>query len=362
VTPSEEQVRAAVAQQAGTWFIANQSGSLEQTERAAFVGWLKASPIHVEEYLGIALIAHDLPAAADDPQLPLESLLELARADDTNGVVSFEAPIRMRELPPKQVSRPRTWSFAASAAAVVLVMTASALWWLRDGELLGLPKTYQTAHGEQIEAQLPDGSEVRLNTDSSITVRYTRSERVVEIARGQALFTVAGEDHRRFRVAAGKAQILAVGTRFDTYRKPDGTVVTVVEGSVVVLAGHPPPPDVTEFPPDALRLNAGYQVHVDAAGVLAQPIQVDVQQTLAWLQQKIAFEQRPLGEVAEEFNRYGSIPIEIDDAALRALPISGVFDANDIDSFVAFLQTLDGVRVERTPARIRVFSVKSQKE
>ena len=77
---------------------------------------------------------------------------------------------------------------------------------------------------------------------------------------------------------------------------------------------------------------------------------------------KIAFEQRPLGEVADEFNRYGSIPIEIDDAALRALPISGVFDAYDIDSFVAFLQTLDGVRVERTNARIRVFSVKSQKE
>ena len=41
---------------------------------------------------------------------------------------------------------------------------------------------------------------------------------------------------------------------------------------------------------------------------------------------------------------------------------SGVFDANDIDSFVAFLQTLDGVRVDRTNARIRVFSVKSQKE
>ncbi len=97
-------------------------------------------------------------------------------------------------------------------------------------------------------------------------------------------------------------------------------------------------------------------------GVLAQPIPVDVQQTVAWLQRKIAFEQRPLGEVADEFNRYGSIPIEIDDAALRALPISGVFDAYDVDSFVAFLQTLDGVRVERTNARIRVFSVKSQKE
>ena len=362
MTPSEEQVRAAVAQQAGTWFIANQSGSLEQAERAAFVAWLKASPIHVEEYLGVALIAHDLPAAMDEPDLPLESLLEMARADDTNGVVSLEPPMRVRDLPSKQVSKPRIWSFATSTAAVVLVLAASAVWWLHDGDLLGLPKTYQTAHGEQIVAQLPDGSELHLNTDSAVTVRYTRSERVVEIARGQALFTVARDDHRRFRVAAGDAHVLAVGTQFDVYRKPDATIVTVVEGSVAVLAGQPPQPGVTGFPPDAVRVNAGYQVHVDTRGVSAQPTPVDVQQTVAWLQRQIAFEQRPLGEVAEEFNRYGSIPIEIDDAALRALPISGVFDAYDVDSFVAFLQTLDGVRVERTHARIRVFSVKSQKE
>jgi transmembrane sensor len=103
-------------------------------------------------------------------------------------------------------------------------------------------------------------------------------------------------------------------------------------------------------------------VRVDRGGVSAQPTPVDVQQTEAWLQRKIAFEHQPLGEVADEFNRYVSIPIEIDDAALRALPISGVFDANDIDSFVAFLQTLDGVRVERTSARTRVFSVKSPKD
>ena len=154
------------------------------------------------------------------------------------------------------------------------------------------------------------------------------------------------------------AHVFVVGTQFNVYRKPDVTTVTVVEGSIAVLAGQPPP-GVTGLPLDALRVNAGYQVRVDARGVLAQPTPVDVQQAVAWLQRQIAFEQRPLGEVAEEFNRYGSIPIEIDDAALRALPISGVFNAYDIDSFVAFLQTLDGVRVERTTARIRVFRVKS---
>jgi transmembrane sensor len=362
MTPSEEQVRGAVAQQAATWFIANQSGSLEHAQRAAFVVWLKSSPVHVEEYLGVALVAHDLPAAADDPQLPLESLIELARADDTDGVVSLKAPSPARELAPKRTTTPRAWTFATSMAAVVLLLTAAALWWLRDGEFLGLPKTHQTAHGEQRVTQLPDGSELRLNTDSAVTVRYTRSERVVEIVRGQTLFTVAREDQRRFRVAAGNAHVLAVGTQFDVYRRPDVIILTVVAGSVGVLAGEPPHPSATGFPRDALRVDAGYQVHIDAGGMSAHPTPVDVQQALAWQQRKIAFEQRPLGEVADEFNRYGSVPIEIDDAALRALPISGVFDAYDIDSFVAFLQTLDGVRVERTKTRIRVFSVRSQKE
>jgi transmembrane sensor len=177
--------------------------------------------------------------------------------------------------------------------------------------------------------------------------------------RGQALFTVARDEARRFRVAAGKVHVIAVGTRFESYRRHDSTSVTVIQGSVAVLAGKSPGPDAAGLPADTLRLEAGYQVQIDAGGQLAQPVPVDVEQALVWLQLKIAFERRPLGEVADEFNRYGSIPIAIDDAALRALPISGVFGAYELDSFVAFLQTLDGVQVERTAAQVRVFRVKS---
>jgi len=171
-----------------------------------------------------------------------------------------------------------------------------------------------------------------------------------------------GNDRRQFRVAAGDVHVLAVGTRFDSYRRPDATVVTVVEGSVAVLSGRPPLPGAIGFPARATRVNAGYQAHVDTGGVPAQPMAVDVQQAVAWLKRRIAFEQRPLGEVANEFNRYVAIRIEIDDPVLRILPISGVFDAYDVDSFSAFLQTLDGVRVERAATRIRVFSVKSQED
>ncbi|MGH7490115.1 MAG: hypothetical protein ACREMY_31590, partial [bacterium] len=58
--------------------------------------------------------------------------------------------------------------------------------------------------------------------------------------------------------------------------------------------------------------------------------------------------------------RYGRIVLLIDDAGLRALPVSGVFDASDIDSFVRFLTTLDGVVVERTATRIRVLRMRTE--
>ena len=54
--------------------------------------------------------------------------------------------------------------------------------------------------------------------------------------------------------------------------------------------------------------------------------------------------------MADEFNRYNDIPFTIADPALRSLPISGTFNAADTDSFAVFLESLDGVRVERLRA------------
>ena len=57
---NEEQVRAAIAEQAGEWFVANEEGPLEVRDAAALAAWLKTSPVHIEEFLGVAAIARDL--------------------------------------------------------------------------------------------------------------------------------------------------------------------------------------------------------------------------------------------------------------------------------------------------------------
>ena len=80
----------------------------------------------------------------------------------------------------------------------------------------------------------------------------------------------------------------------------------------------------------------------------AVPITVDAQSTTAWLRQEIVFDHEPLERVAAEYNRYTSKPIEIATPALRNLQITGAFATDDPDTFIAFLRSLKGVRVEVT--------------
>jgi transmembrane sensor len=344
--PTKDEIRIAVAGQAAEWFIANQEPAPDHTQRAAFVAWLKASPIHIEEYLGVALVARDLLTAAEgDSDQALEALVKEARAEVSSRVAEIHPPAA-RGSRTQYSSASRRWLVAAAAA---LAATTFA-WWMTT-ELTGPEvRRYETQHGQQTVQRLADGSILHLNTDTSVEVRFDERGRNLRLETGEALFAVAHEEARKFRVTAGDAEIVAVGTRFDVRLQDTSTIVTVVEGNVDVgtnvaarAASH-----------RSLRIPAGYQARIDGGVLPAQSEPVDTEATVAWLQHKIAFESRPLGEVADEFNRYSAIRFVIEDEDLRALRVSGVFNAYDSSSFVAFLESLDDVRVERTAGEIRV--------
>jgi transmembrane sensor len=210
---------------------------------------------------------------------------------------------------------------------------------------------YASRHGERITEHLADNSVLQLDTDTSVTVRFSRAERLVEIERGQVLFEVAHEPARAFRVIAGSAEVVAVGTRFDVYLQHESTLVTVLAGLVTVgLAPSEPGAGAGRVVP----VGAGEQIRVAAGDLPAQDSPAQVERNTAWLRRQIVFEQEPLGAVAAEFSRYSATPIVIETPSLRALVISGTFSADDTESFVAFLRTLEGVRVEVTASRIRV--------
>jgi transmembrane sensor len=195
-----------------------------------------------------------------------------------------------------------------------------------------------------------DNSVLHLNTDSAVTIRYGKNEWLATLTSGQAEFEVAHEPNRAFRVIAGTAEVVDLGTKFDVRLEHGSTVITVVEGRVAVG----PTNSSQNQPPQFVQLSADQQISVTEGAWPATPIAVDAQSATAWLRREIVFDHEPLERVAAEYNRYTAKPMEIATPALRNLQISGVFATDDTEAFIAFLRSLTGVRVEVTEKRIRV--------
>jgi transmembrane sensor len=350
---NQEKSRAAIAEEAGEWFVANEDGPLDAREAAALAAWLRASPVHIEEFLGVSAIARDLQRARTDPEYSLEAILARARAEEDSTVQLLSSPA----IKPVRRRPSGRWFLAAAAVAACALLSVGSLlnWGQRPLEQPAAPDgiaavNFETRHGEQLTQRLADNSVLHLNTDSAVSIRYSSSERLVMLKSGQADFEVAHEAVRAFRVQAGPAEVIDLGTKFDVRLDEGSTVVTVVEGRVAVGLSR----SSENHSPRIIQLNADQQVRVANGALPATAETVDAKRTTAWLHRQIAFDNEPLERVAAEYNRYTAKPIEIATPALRNLRISGVFATDDTDAFVAFLRSLKGVRVEVTPTRIRV--------
>jgi transmembrane sensor len=358
---NDKALRELVAQQASDWFIANRA-ELAGQERENFAVWLRASPLHVEEYLALAAMSRDLREVCGDWAGSIDSLVSAARdADDSQFPSQIPAlwP-RIPEPAPQRFAFP--WRSAVAALAAFGIVSLGLLaWWKaqpsRDGLAPELATTlhFATQHGEQQTHRLEDGSVLHLNTDSVATVRFSNSERIVILAYGEAEFEAAHELQRPFRVFAGAAEAVDMGTQFAVRLERESTVITVLEGKVAVgLAPMPHETSGSSHPAQFVELSANQQIRVAQGAWPVAPIAVDSQRTASWLRRQISFDHEPLARVANEFNRYTSKPIEIDTPGLGELEISGVFATDDLDAFVAFLRSLAGVHVEVTATRIRV--------
>jgi transmembrane sensor len=202
--------------------------------------------------------------------------------------------------------------------------------------------TYTTATGEQRSIVLADGSLVELNSRSKIQVRFSEQQRSVSLLDGQALFQVAKDRARPFVVASDGTTVRALGTQFDVYKKPNGTVVTVVEGRVAILRKRA-----------AVYLGAGEQLIVTPMSEqkTAHP---NVASATAWTQRQLIFESASLSDVAQEFNRYNERQLVIEDSNIHDFHISGVFSSTDPASLIRFLRQRPDVQVVETATEIRI--------
>ena len=324
--PLNDQAREAAAD----WLIAFSEGEVDASGRDRFLTWLRSSPEHVRAYLRVSALWEDDDLLSQSRKLDADALVQ--RVAERKQCRRLRGYRRWNPKPARRTARARMG--LAIAASMLLAVGGGLFAWL---QLQGRA-TYETAVGEQRTVTLADGSTIALNARSRVIVKYGKVQRGVELLEGQALFRVAKDAARPFVVRSGATSIRAVGTQFDVYRKTGRTVVTVLEGRVAV-SGVTEPREVGPTPPapelrdssvvaagsDASAfVSAGEQLVATPNGLTPMK-QADIAAATAWQDGKLIFNAEPLSDVLDEFNRHTPRRLVLEDAALGAVEISGIF-------------------------------------
>ncbi len=231
-----------------------------------------------------------------------------------------------------------------------MLLGVGTLLYLRDHQTTS--HRYSTHVGEIKKFPLTDGSDLWLNTDSRVTVRYSKTSRDVRLISGEGRFRVTKDPKRPFRVAAGPTTIRAIGTDFSVRVKdPAHVEMLVVQGSVLVDAGRGPPEPV----------GAGELLIADEAGIDKEKLNSpERDRRLAWKDARITFTGESVAEGVAEFNRYHDIKIVVLDPTIAARPLGGTFNVSDVEGFVSGLNITFGLRPDptnRDASQIRLIAV-----
>ncbi len=212
--------------------------------------------------------------------------------------------------------------------------------------LFGPPASYfpdeRTAVGERRTLTLADGSRLELDAATSLDIHFTAGQRRLTLFGGRIFVTVAPDPARPFLVEAAGGTARALGTAFAVGQEDNRVKVVVTEHTVRVAYPN-------EADGASVDVQAGNEVSYAPATGLAPPHPTDVRTRTSWRRGLMLLDSRPLDQVMAEVERYRSGKIIIVDAALRHLPVSGMFETGDTDALLDALAEALPVKVDRLP-------------
>lgn len=316
-------VNEAIDRQAAEWAVKRDLGGLTPEEQSAFDSWLAADVRHLGAYGRAEAVLGRLERVRSDA------------VDELRSRAPSEPPLWAR----RRVIL--TGGIAASFAAAAIIGTA--LWETQREQV------YTTGLGQVREIPLADGSLVVLNTNSAVSVRFTRERREIHLVRGEALFDVAKNKKRPFIVLAGDMQVRAVGTSFTVSMLPQQPIRVLVKEGVVELDRS----GATQSAPIRLKAYTQALAPRDEPIVAAGVAQSKIDRTLAWQYGRIAFDNQTLQDAVGEFARYSDVRIVVDPAVANRT-VTGLFVSNDPVGFAKAAASVLKLRIELNDKEIRL--------
>ncbi len=229
------------------------------------------------------------------------------------------------------------WKWIGIAAAVLFI-TASFLFLLSgsysgwNDETVAVIQTKTTKRGQKSTIHLPDGTIVKLNSESELSFSDFTGTGAREVSlKGEAFFDVAKDPERPFIVKSGGLQTTVLGTSFNisSYHDSDLQQVTVATGKVKVQQ---------EGKNEFVMLLPREQASFDVRTAQLSKNTVDISRFISWKDGIIYLDKVTLADAAGMLEKWYGVNIEFENDGIRSCILSGTYRNDDLKNI------LDGIK------------------
>ena len=198
--------------------------------------------------------------------------------------------------------------------------------------------TIKVPHGGEYKVLLDDNTLIYLNSGSSLVIPadYSPQNRSVNLS-GEAFFEVHKDSLHPFTVCTERADIIVLGTRLniEAYEDDNQTKVTLEQGKANIFNGR----ETVSLPVGEMAvINDKRDITIAKTNVYEQ---------LAWHENRIVFENRPLEYIMQKLGRWYCFEVAYSNDKIRNMRITVDIDKHDtFNSLAGMLEKMNELQIQ----------------
>ncbi|MCF6366628.1 MAG: FecR family protein [Bacteroidales bacterium] len=312
-----------------TLILKHLSGELNNSEKKQLFDWIEESKENKSTFNEYQK-AWDMSDSSIIPEI--EAIDVNAEWKMFKNKVGFDDKV----LIPKKIEKKKfsLLRIAAVISTIILLGIASLYVFNPKQEVL-------FAQNEVIETNLPDGTEISINKNSSIiySKKFNKKERKIEL-KGDAYFKVEKNKTKPFIIKAESFYVEVLGTEFYVNSNFKNRKVVVTEGTVAVYQ--------QKDKSDKVILTAGEEIIFDKKANKLRKIETFDKNCIAWKTKIFNFNNQSLNEIFKQLEKVYDVNFEFKNPQLKNCRQSVSFDNQTIDEILNVLNaTFDNVKFHK---------------
>lgn len=325
------------------------NGEGSEAENQRWELWSQKDPAHMDLRIK-ALELYQLPLALDEASDLDEQLDQLSRKIDQAEAETDESPSVIHRVPKNNKKKTGGYRLAVAAAIVLLLSIIGVITFnyrLSNTKTPEAPifTTVEVGYGEKTLLKMSDGSQIRLNSKSSL--RYSpeqMSSRRVEVwLEGEGYFEITHNPNGRnrpFIVHTPQGEVRVLGTRFNVKNRNKETSVVLEQGRVEVAMV-----DTLNNLTKSRIMEPGEMTILRSFSEDIVSQRIDVGIYTAWIDGRMKLSNTSLQQITESIEMTYGVILKAENNQILEQRLSGSIQNPDLQTFINGLEKILNLQI-----------------